>query len=367
MKTIRSLLTLIAMCVLLTQSASAEIEAVKGKRYSLAKNHGPWMIMVAAIRDVKEEDRRISGGMSAWEAADQIVYELRKKGIPAYTYVQEEESQELSNPSSGSTRRYVAQQGYISVLAANFKSSDDKDAKNVLAYIKNKFNPSFLSDEKSGGILPKTPGRPLPFSRAFMTINPLYEGEVRNEERDNLLSELNDGQKHTLLSNRGKYTLIVASFHGSSLIQVGSSTNTKALSFFEERFGKNLDSCAENAMKLADCLRNATKYGYEEDYEAYVYHDEHKSIVTIGSFDSKEDPRVRQLYTKFAGKQTRDPQTGREVTAGETFTVPRVKKANDKVNFVWVFDPEPQLMDVPRIGSNGVAALGSKLLNRSQK
>jgi hypothetical protein len=364
MKATRNLLALAVLLAMMIPAANAEIEAVKGKRYSLSKNHGPWMIMVAAIRDVKEEERRVDGGMSAWEAADEIVYELRKKGIPAYTYSQEEESEELQSIGAGGSRRYIAQQGYISVLAANFKSNDEKDARNVLTYIKNKFNPKFLSDEKSGGILPKTPGRPTPFSRAFLTINPLYEGEVRDSEKDTLLTELNHGQKHTLLSNRGEYTLVIASFHGSSVVQIGSNSNAEAQNYFEKQFGVGLDTCAENAMKLADSMRNAKKLGYDENYEAYVFHDEFKSIVTIGSFDSKEDPRIRQLYTKFAGKQARHPQTGQEVTVGETFTVPRVKKAGDRREYEWVFDADPKLMDVPRIGGSGSSRIGGNLLNR---
>ncbi len=365
MMTTQRLIQMLLVATVLTSTANAEIEAVKGKRYALSKNHGPWMIMVTSIRDVKEEDRRIEGGMTAWEAADQIVYELRKKGIPAYTYMQDEESQQLQEAAGGRSRRYIAQQGYISVLAANFKSNTDKDAKNVLAYIKNKFNPAFLSDGKNGGILPKTPGRPTPFSRAFFTINPLYEGEVVDNEKENLLLTLNEGQENSILSNRGKYTLVVASFHGSSVIQIGSNTNAEAMNFFEKRFGTSLDECAENAMKLAECMRHATKFGYEADVEAYVFHDEHKSIVTVGSFDSKDDPQIRQLFTKYAGKPGRHAQTGADVTIGETFTVPRRKKFEDRVEFEWVFDATPKLIEVPQLGGQGGSgSLKDKLLRR---
>lgn len=364
MKIIQPLIQVILAAAVISGTASAEIEAVKGKRYTLSKNHGPWMIMVTSIRDVKEEDRRIDGGMTAWEAADEIVYELRKKGIPAYTYTQDEESQLLQAPVAGKTRRYIAQQGYISILAANFKSNTEKDAKNVLAFVKNKFNPAFLNDEKNGGILPKTPGRPTPFSRAFFTINPLYEGEVVDHEKDNLLLGLNEGQKYSILGNRGKYTLVVASFHGSSVVQIGSNTNAEAMNFFEKRFGSSLDECAENAMKLTECMRNASKFGYDEDIEAYVFHDEHRSMVTVGAFDSKDDPRIRQLYTRYAGKPGRHAQTGADVVIGETFTVPRRRKFEDKADFEWVFDAEPKLMEVPQFAGSGPSSLRSKLLRR---
>jgi hypothetical protein len=76
-------------------SASADVEAVRGKKYPLTKKHGPWMIMVASIRDV-EEDRRVKDGLSAEEAADELVYQLRQLGIPAYTYQLEEKLGEIS-------------------------------------------------------------------------------------------------------------------------------------------------------------------------------------------------------------------------------------------------------------------------------
>jgi len=66
------------------QTAGA-IENQKGKTYKLSEKHGPWMIMVSSFRDVREEDRKTEG-MTADEAVSELIYELREKGIPAYTY-----------------------------------------------------------------------------------------------------------------------------------------------------------------------------------------------------------------------------------------------------------------------------------------
>jgi hypothetical protein len=352
MKILRTLTICLLALICLTGSLSAEIEKpVKGKRYKLAKNHGPWMIMVAAIRDVDDETRRVEGGMSAWEAADAIVFELRKEGIPAYTFSQDEQVAEISSPSTteNNGRRYVAQHGYISVMAGNFASSDDPKAKDAMTYIKKQFNPGFLTDPKSGGILPQTPGRPSAFSRAFMTVNPLYAGTVRDAEEDDMIVELNSGQKYSLLQNKGKYSLIVATFKGSSVMQVGNDKSSKALGFFEKNFGKSLDVCAENAMFLTEKMRNAKKHGYDTNFDAWVYHDKYQSLVLVGSFDSKDDPQVRLLATKFGGKMIRHPKTGDDVLTGETFTVPKIPKANQLPDYSWLFDVKPQLMEVPRL------------------
>ena len=350
MPSIRNLIVLLAAVLFLSGTAFGEIEAVKGKRYPLSKKHGPWMIMVAAIRDV-EEDRRTKEGMSAWEAADQMVFELRKKGIPAYTFALEEEMGQVASPSlsEAGSRRYVAQHGFVSVLAGNFKSNNDKNAVVVLNFIKKKFKAPFLSDEKNGGILPRTPGRPSPLSRAFLTINPLWEGDVRTTTVDDFIVDLNAGQKHSLLQNQGKYTLTIATFSGSSVIQVGNEKSSGALNHFEKSFGTSLDVCAENAMLLTDRMRNAKKYGYDTNFEAWVYHDKYRSTVTIGSFDSKDDPRIRTLMTQFGVKTSRHPQTGDDMDVPEVFTVPRHPKPGRLPDQSWLFDPTPRLIQVPKV------------------
>ncbi len=348
MKSLQTLLTTSILMLLISMNAFGDVEAVKGKKYSLTRKHGPWMVMVAAIRDV-EEERRISDGLTASEAADELVYELRKQGIPAYTYSIDEKMEQISSPQQNNSRRYVAQHGYISVLAGNFPSNNDPEAKRVLQYIKTKFKPAFLSDAKNGGILPKTPGRPAPLSRAFMTANPLYEGEIRDEEKDSFMVELNAGQKYSLLQNKNRYSLVVATFHGGSVVQVNGTDSSRALGFFERHFGKSLDECAQRAMDLTEKMRTATKYGYDADIEAWVLHDRYKSVVTVGSFDSRDDPRIRPLINQFCGKPTRNPRTGEDVLVGESFSIPRITKPGQLPQDSWVFDGTPEIIEVPRV------------------
>jgi hypothetical protein len=339
---------LLLLLSVLISSASADVEAVRGKKYPLTKKHGPWMVMVASIRDV-EEDRRVKDGLSAEEAANELVYQLRLLGIPAYTYQLEEKLGEISSTGDSSSRKFVAQHGYISVLAGNFPSNTDAEAKKVLQYIKTKFKPDFLSDPKNGGILPRTPGRPSPLSRAFLTANPLYDGEVRDGEEDSFIVDLNSGQKYSLLQNKSRYTLVVATFFGGSVMQVSGNDSARAMGFFERNFGKSLDDCALRAMQLADALRSAKKHGYDRDYEAWVLHEKYRSLVAIGSFESRDDPRIRPLIAQFSGKPSRDPRTGAEVLVGETFAIPKVTRRGQLPQDSWVFDGTPQILEVPRI------------------
>ena len=152
------LLVFLAMLTVSGTAYSGRTEAIQGKRYTLTNQHGPWMIMVASLSDVKGANR--THGLTAWEAADTVVYELRTKGIPAYTYAVDEETDELDGPNSvqNAARRVIARQGGICVLAGNFKSIDDDQAQAVLKWIKEKFNSSII-DEKKGGLFAKTPGQ----------------------------------------------------------------------------------------------------------------------------------------------------------------------------------------------------------------
>ena len=86
----KTVLTLVAIALMATVPKPAfaaapgrKIDADPSKKYRLSKRHGPWMIMVASMRDVPEERR--TTGLTAQQAADQMVLALRQVGIPAYT------------------------------------------------------------------------------------------------------------------------------------------------------------------------------------------------------------------------------------------------------------------------------------------
>ncbi len=55
---------------------------------------------------------------------------------------------------------------------------------------------------------------------------------------------------------------------------------------FGEKSGPRRDSSAGAATSLTEWLRKG-------NIEAYVLHTKYTSIVSVGSFDSKDDPRMR--------------------------------------------------------------------------
>ncbi|MBC7816761.1 MAG: hypothetical protein IAG10_07730 [Planctomycetaceae bacterium] len=336
-------------------SAASKIEAVKGKKYELGREHGPWMIMVASLAEAPPEYR--IDGPNKEQAANDLVYELRKKGIPAYTYEQKEEILPLSTISRGgkSVRREVKSKDHrICVVAGNYQSSEDNLAQKTMNWIKT-FNPKELSDH---AVFHPTPGRPSVLSGAFLTINPMLSAEeIAQRKIDPLLLQLNAGRKYSLLGNPEKYTLVVASFRGKAQLISKPSDND-----FE--IGKSLDEAGRNAEILCHALRERNLHRGRQ-YDAYVWHERERSLVCVGGFNSDKDPTVPRTYELFAECKQRHPQTQLDVMMPQSLLVPepdkekwifpKLTKAIERGRDVkplpkhtFAFDPKPQLLLVPK-------------------
>ena len=364
MVSIRSIFSKLTICIATTAivcgtfsapvHAKSRIEAVKGKHYGITKRHGPWMVMVASMKDISEDERRdLEEGLSAREAADELVYELRKRGIPAYTYVTDDvvDHIQMTDRLTGEMRKraFLSQQGHVVVMAGNYNISDLKDhqsAKDTLKYIKN-LKPKVLMDSKYGGVFKSTPGRPGPLSGAFLTVNPLLSPEeIQRSKSDAGLLRFNSGIKHSLLKNPGKYTLQIATFTGMSMMDKNRRNQAQE---FDQKINerRSLDQASEDAWRLCEAMRQAKSIGYDTNYETWVLHENFRSIVTIGSFDSKDDPRLIAAYKFFEAKMSVDQ--GSPQLKPAMFTIPQQPKPGKAADAMWLMDPKPKLIEVPRI------------------
>ncbi len=328
----------ITVSLIYVSAADAKIEAVKGKRYTLHKVHGPHMVLVTTLRDVNFGLN--SKGMTAEEAADELVYQLRLVGIPAYVYHQEEQ---LSKQG-----RFKTHQEELAVVAGNFPSRNHRFAQTVLKYIQNKFQPSFLRKQETGAIIAEQLAA-KPFRRAFIIVNPLRSAEKEQSKSvDRDLVNLNsDSGDISLLRNKGRFSVKVATFSGNAVVQVSGRENKKALDLFKDTFGKNLDASGRMAWELATALRQASKYGYGRDYDAWVLHKRYKSYVTVGSFDSPDDPAVRLLVEEFRAKIKPNPKTGRRERTPELFSIPKNPTGQTLPHKLWFFDQTPRPIRIP--------------------
>lgn len=338
---ILAILAFVAVVGFAAGTASA-IDAVRGKEYRLTPQHGPWMIMAASFRDMPEGQRK--PGLSAREAADELVFELRQKGIPAYTY---EQSAQLGKIDSvdrlgrEDARVYKAKHEMVSVLAGNYSAIDDATAQKTLAYVK-KFYPKFMRDESSGGVFYESARRKGPLGGAILTINPLMNpNDVAAKTKDSLLIKLNSGIEHSLAESNGKYTLRVATFTGKKTLQMANG-NAEEEREFEKKLisGTNLNDMGEDATQLCARLRQLKK-------DAYVHHDRYESWVTVGSFNTPDDPRIQQLYKEFCAKPVRDRETGQEVLKAEIVELP--SRIKDQPLRTWLLDGAPRVVPVPRL------------------
>ncbi len=231
------------------QKAAHKVASEPAKSYAVTKKNGPWMIMVTSLRGDNPDS-----AAAAAKAADKLVLELRAKGIPAWTHEQKGELEEISSwdRNGNAVKRFVAsQRNRICVLAGEYASIDLDDtnktkakhakiAKDTLDWIQ-KYNPKALED----GNFKPTPGRPGKLSRAFLTLNPMFsEDEIAQMafDKDPLLKQLNSDREFNLLQNKGKYTLIVASFKGSSkhVLATGEKAEREAIFKFDSMLEKNV-------------------------------------------------------------------------------------------------------------------------------
>lgn len=314
---------------------AARIHAERGRTYSLTREHGPWMIMVTSLwGSTPEQDEQAN------KAANELVYQLRVKGIPAYTYSQDDQIEEIESVDRmGRPRikKLTAQHGMIGVLAGNYETIDDKAAQQTLKIIK-KLNTKVTVDWHG-----KKTDVPIVLTKAFMTRNPLMpRGDQSRKYHDPLILKLNSGD-HTLLANKGKYTVVVASFYGKS--QIKPKEFEKFDRMLEDKTKISLDNAAQDSWELMQMLRSRKVHG--GPYDAYVFHDRFRSVVTVGAFKSKDDPEIARLIGLFKAKETVHPETKQTVTVCESIQIPG-PKPNSAPKKAWTLDPYPQVIEVPK-------------------
>ncbi|WP_437225347.1 hypothetical protein SH661x_004025 [Planctomicrobium sp. SH661] len=328
----------------------AGIEADPEKTYALTKSRGPWLIMVATLHTTGD-DGKTEEGKSPQQAAHELVLELRKLGLPAYVYEYDPGQQHIvSKDSLGREehRKNFRRIRSVCVLAGNYNDINDKLAQDSLEWVK-KLKPKSFQD---GVYFEPTPGRPGPLSGAFLTMNPLLSGKEIEQKQivDPLLVQLNTGEQHSLFENKGEYTLVIARFYGRHVNVKAAEEETVASQFFNSAVLKKgtLDEAAKSARELGVVLRS--NYDREptnfNNIDAYVWHDRHESVVTVGSFSSPDDPAVK-TYIKRFGPKVKDLGTGATNFQPEHIGVSGFGPKGDEKR-LWLLEPNPELMRVPK-------------------
>lgn len=334
-------------CLLLgsLHSRAAGIEADPSKEYPLTKNRGPWMIMIATLHTT-DGDGETDEGKSPRQAAHELVVELRKLGLPAYTYEYEPQQQHIvSKDSLGreELRKNLRRVKSLCVLAGNYNDINEKVAQDSLEWVK-KLKPKSFQD---GVYFQPTPGRPNPLSGAFLTMNPMLSSKEIEQKQtvDPLLVKLNSGERNSLFENKGEFTLVIARFYGKHINVKQAEEESTISKFFNKA---TLDDAAIGARELVSVLRG--NYDREttnfNNVDAYIWHDHHESIVTVGSFSSPNDPAVK-VYKQRFGPKLKDLGTGATNFQPEHLGVSGFGPKGDEKR-LWLLEPNPELMRVPK-------------------
>ena len=70
--------------------------------------------------------------------------------------------------------------------------------------------------------------------------------------------------------------------------------------------------------------------------------------MTVGSFETKDDPRIPAAVATYAAKTKPHAETKAPILTAEYLTLPLKPTPQDPVRKKWIFDPQPRLMEVPR-------------------
>ncbi|MFQ3652180.1 MAG: hypothetical protein SNJ75_17825, partial [Gemmataceae bacterium] len=139
-----------------------------------------------------------------------------------------------------------------------------------------------------------------PYSQAMVVRNPTVGAVTNKPKVDPFLKTLNENEEYSLLKNKKKYTLMIKEYHGALVVESqigGKSSGGGFMGLFN--LGKNaetsLSAGAAQAHELAKLLRS-DKIGLE----AWVLHTRRSSIVTVGGFETQNDPAILNLARKLA-------------------------------------------------------------------
>ena len=280
------------------------------------KDVGEWMVCVASYT-----------GEKAHIMARNLVAELRsdRYKLPAYVFnhgaekrrKEEERVAKLKQQQiellkkvghTGNTKirvRTMNLQEQVAVLIGGYR--DMKTARNVADALKKlpKLDPKRVAmdletivhkDEKTGKV--ELQGVFVdPFTHGIVVRNPTFPKANVQHGKDILrsLQKLNANEPYSLLKNPKKFTLAVKEFRMPTIVQQerGPKTFLGKLGLINEN-STGKDHAGVSAHNLAKLMRDHMKL------DAYVLHSGNYSVVTVGGFDSREDPRVRLMQERLA-------------------------------------------------------------------
>ena len=144
-----------------------------------------------------------------------------------------------------------------------------------------------------------------PFHTAMVVPNPTIPPQRKPVAKvDPLWKKLNADEPRSLFKCPKPWTLAVQEFRGAYAIQTTSSTGGFLEKLgFGDHAGQRLDNAARMAEQVCDMFR---KLGFK----SYVLHTRYNSVVTVGEFDSPNDPALLRTQEQLARMSFKNGKTG---------------------------------------------------------
>jgi hypothetical protein len=287
-------------------SARAGVEADPNKDYAICPEAGLWFVCASVFV-----------GPEAPKLAHEMVLEIRSRfHLPAYVLNRGEEErkkqrEELDRihklyPEAKVPLRHTRIEEQCAVLVGGYANVDeatkalkmvkklDPPSNEKLMPILTEVRPAEDSPDGQKGLIQYT--HVNPFVKSFVVHNPTIPVEHPAAPRnDPLLKKWNSGDSYSLLQCKKPWTLMIAAYQGTSVIQARNAPP----SVWDKLWGKDtiskLDASSQNAHNLAEVLH---KLGFE----AYTLHLSQGSIVTVGGFDRADDPKIGELREALSSR-----------------------------------------------------------------
>jgi hypothetical protein len=282
------------------------VEADPNKEYLVTPDAGAWMIVAAHY-----------SGPNAHELARQMVFHLRsKEGLPAYLFLHVNEEQQRRAEQREKRRQAHPEDDlpplkvdeFWGVLVGGFPNVDA--AHKALGDIK-KLSPPELKLSNGATTtdiqfqtVPRADNQGYeiqraavnPFANAFVSRNPSTKADAPAKDtakEDQFLKTLNWGRPYSVFNCKKPWTLVVKDFPGMSVTQGRSASGAFFNAMTLGKVGEVLDANGKQAEEVARVLRESLKL------DAYVLHRRYDSILTVGGFDSQNDPALLQMQSQL--------------------------------------------------------------------
>lgn len=139
-----------------------------------------------------------------------------------------------------------------------------------------------------------------PFKRAFVCRNPTVKHEAPVQKIDvAALRRMNADEPYSLFNCKKPFTLAVKEFQTPYMMQ-DRTTSPSAWDFLNK--SDRVDGAAISARNLAESLRKLK-------LDAYVLHAKFSSTITVGSYDSPDDPALKSMQEVLATRFNQPPFT----------------------------------------------------------